>query len=65
MSWGGSNEALALKKYKEEKLMSGNNMLVITNSGLSVSPYYTQSSVLLQMDLFMTYQSQIHLALLR
>ena len=40
MSWGISNEALALKKYEEDKLMSGNDTLVVTNSGLWVSPDY-------------------------
>lgn len=40
MSWGRNNEVLALEKCQEEKLMSGNKTLVVTNSGLWVSPHY-------------------------
>ena len=34
MSWDRNNEAIALEKYQEEKVMSGNKTLVVTNSGL-------------------------------
>ena len=38
MSLDRNNEAIALENYKEEKLMSENKTLVVTNTGLWVSP---------------------------
>ena len=38
MSWGKSNESLALDRYKQEKVTSGNEHIVVTTSGLWVSP---------------------------
>ena len=40
MAWGRSNESVALEKYKQEKLALGNEHLVVTQSGLCVSPDY-------------------------
>ena len=40
MAWGRSNESVALEKYKQEKLASGNEHLVVTQSGFWVSSDY-------------------------
>lgn len=40
MVWGRSNEPLALERYKQEKLASGHEHIVVTKSGLWVSPDY-------------------------
>ena len=40
MAWGKNNECLALEKYKQEKLASGHEHIVITQSGLWVSSEY-------------------------
>lgn len=41
MAWGRSNESLALEKYKEEKLASGHEHIVVSQSGLWVSPNHS------------------------
>ncbi len=40
MAWGRSNESLVLEKYTQEKLSTGSENLVVTQSGLWVSPDY-------------------------
>ena len=40
MVWGRSNESLALEKYKQEKVALGCEDIVVTQSGLWVSPDY-------------------------
>ena len=38
MAWGRSNKSLALEQYKQTKLASGHENMVVTQSGLWVSP---------------------------
>ena len=40
MACGRSNDSVALEKYKQEKLVSGNEHLVVSQSGLWVSLDY-------------------------
>lgn len=40
MAWGKSNESIALDKYKQEKVTSGHEHIVVTSSGLWVSPQH-------------------------
>ena len=38
MAWGRNNESHALEKYRQEKIAAGHENMVVTHSGLWVSP---------------------------
>ena len=68
MVWGRSNESLALEKYKQEKVALGCEHIVVTQSGLWVSPNYPFLGAFLllpQMQRSMTLLRHRHLVLQR